>query len=128
MDQNRNDHKPKRPQTKRPQTVAISVCGLFGLWPSRFVTFRFVAVPVSDRFGLWPFRFVAFRLMAVPVCGRSGLWPFGLWPFLGLWPFRFVAIMTIHVTYEDRLRCQPLKTSLYTRKHLEKYSEFQRTF
>ena len=46
--------------------VAVSVCGLSGLWP-----FRFVAVPVCDRFGLWPFRFVA-----VSVCGRSGLWPF----------------------------------------------------
>ena len=35
----------------------LSLCGLFGLWP-----FRFVAVSVCDRFG----------------CGRFGAWP--LWP------------------------------------------------
>ena len=46
--------------------VAVSVCGLFSLWP-----FRFVAVSVCGLFSLWPLRF-----MAVPVCGRFGLWPF----------------------------------------------------
>ena len=69
--------------------VAVTVCGLSGLWPFRFVAvpvcgrsglwpFRFVAVPVSGRFGLWPFRFVA-----ILVCGRFGSGRFGLWP---LWP------------------------------------------
>ena len=69
--------------------VAVSVCGLSGLWP-----FRFVAVPVCGLSGLWPFRFVAvsvcgpsglwpFWFVAVSVCGRFGCGRFGLWP---LWP------------------------------------------
>ena len=37
-----------------------------------------VAVSVCGRFGLWPFRSVA-----VSVCGRFGFGRFGLWP---LWP------------------------------------------
>ena len=46
--------------------VAVSVCGLFGLWPFQFFwPFRFVAI--SD-FGLWPFQSVAFL-----VCSRFGL-------------------------------------------------------
>ena len=103
--QNRNGHKLKGPQktgtaTNRKATnrnwwqrmwpfrsVAIPVCGHFGLWP-----FWFVAVPVCGLFGLWPFRFVA-----VSVCGRFGLWPFRLWPF------RFVAVMT----------CYPLTVPLH---------------
>ena len=56
--------------------VAVSVCGLFGLWP-----FRFVAVSVCGRFGLWPFWFVAFlvcgiSVVAVTVCGCYDLLPY----------------------------------------------------
>ena len=96
-----------------------SVCGLFGLWPFRFVAvsvcgysglwpFRFVAVPVYGRFGMWPLRFMAvsvcglfglwpLRFVAVSVCGRSGLWPFRfvavpVYGRFGLWPFRSVAV------------------------------------
>ena len=63
--------------------VAVSVCGLSGLWP-----FRSVAVPVCGPFGLWPFQSVAFPLVAisiyaVSVCGRFRCGRFGLWP---LWP------------------------------------------
>ena len=79
------------------QSVAVSVRGLFGLWP-------FAAVPACGRSGLWPFWFVV-----VSVCGRSCLWPFlfvavsvcgrfGLWPFR-FWPFRCVAVMTRTLCY-----------------------------
>ena len=60
--------------------VAIPVCGLFGLWPFRYVAFLFVAFSVCGHFGLQPFRF------------------FTIWPFR-LWPFRFVAVMTCYLLY-----------------------------
>ena len=68
------------------QVVATLVCGRLGLWPFRFVAFRFGAIWVCDRFGLWLFWYVA-----VSVCGYLGLKPFlvfGRFGFcrFGLWP------------------------------------------
>ena len=84
------------------------ICGLFGLWP-----FRFVAVSVCGRSGLWPFRSVAvsvcgrfglwpFRSVAISVCGRFGFGRFGLWP---LWPepYEYIYIYIHIYMYMDLL-------------------------
>ena len=52
-----NGHKPKRPKPKRPQRE------------------RPQTGTATNRNGLWPFRFVAFRFVAVSVCGHYDLLP-----------------------------------------------------
>ena len=84
-------------------------CGLFVLWQFRFVAFRFVAVSVCGLSGLWPFRFVA-----VSVCGRFGLWPFRLWPFrfvAVMTCYRRHNVMTLGSPLTEEVRCNMFEAS-----------------
>ena len=90
------------------------------VWP-----FRSLAVPVCGRFGLWPFGLWPFRFVAVSVCGCSGLWPFrsvtdSVCGRSSLWPFRSVAFSVVVVSICGRHDLLPYEASKSIGNHILK--------